>query len=161
MVRHTTISIVAVLAIPLAVSSAASLDDQIRVTVGRPFTIASAPPTFIEPHLHQLGADPACISCVVWAMPDDWMALADRKQTVFYTHNGGQTWGQPTALTGLASGGKSSIRLRNGTSLWLGYFTDATRDPRTVSVGVGRSADGGRKFTWTKGNVAFPQETIP
>jgi hypothetical protein len=56
---------------------------------------------------------------------------------------------------------RRTIRLNSGTSLWLGYFTDATRDPRTVSVGVGRSADGGRKFTWIKGNVAFPQETIP
>ena len=50
-----------------------------------------------------------------------------------------------------------TIRLNSGTSLWLGYFTDATRDPRTVSVGVGRSTDSGRKFTWTKGNVAFPR----
>ncbi len=148
-------------AIPPAVSSAASHDDQIKVTVGQPFTIASAPPTFIEPHLYQLGTDPASLFCVVWSMPDDWMALADRKQTVFYTPNGGQTWGQPTALSGLASGGKSSIRLSSGTSLWLGYFTDITSDPRTVSVAVGRSTDGGGKFTWTKGNVTFPQNVLP
>jgi hypothetical protein len=28
-------------------------------------------------------------------------------------------------------------------------------------VSVGRSADGGRKFTWTKGNVTFPQDVLP
>ena len=161
MIRCTPIGIVAILAIPLAVSSAASHDDQIKVTVGQPFTIASARPTFIEPHLYQLGTDPVRMFCVVWSMPDDWMALADRKQTVFYTQNGGQTWGQPTVLSGLASGGKSSIRLNRGTSLWLGYFTDATPDPRTVSVGVGRSSDGGKKFTWTKGNVTFPRKVLP
>ena len=161
MIRCTITGIVAFLAIPLAVSSAASHDNHIKVTVGQPFTIASAPPTFIEPHLHQLGTDPASMFCVVWSMPDDWMALADRKQTVFYTHDGGRTWGPPTALSGLASGGKSSIRLNSGTCLWLGYFTDTTRDPRTVSVAVGRSTDGGSKFTWTKGNVVFPQKVLP
>ena len=46
----------------------------------------------IEPHLYQLGTDPVSVFCVVWSMPDDWMALADRKQTVFFTQNGGPIW---------------------------------------------------------------------
>jgi hypothetical protein len=159
MIRPIRIGYIALLAGSLAASSYGA--DQIKVTVGQPFTIASARPTFIEPHLYQLGTDPANMSCVVWSMPDDWMALADRKQTVFYTQNGGQNWGSPTLLSGLSAGGKSSIRLSNGTSLWLGYFTDATDDPRKASVGVGRSTDDGQSFTWTTGTVTFPEALMP
>ena len=161
MIRTATLAIFACVAVPLSISGAATCGNGIQVTVGQPFLIASAPPTFIEPHLHQLGTAPENLSCVVWSMPDDWMALADRKQTAFLTQNAGQSWGTPTLLSGLASGGKSSLRLKNGTALWLGYFTDATADPRTASVGVGRSNDGGANFTWTTGNVRFPENVMP
>ena len=69
--------------------------------------------------------------------------------------------GTADRVVGLASAGKSSIRLNSGTCLWLANSTHATGDPRTVSVAVGRSTDGGRKFTWTKGNVTFPQKVLP
>jgi hypothetical protein len=82
--------------------------------------------------------------------------MPDRRQTVFYTQDAGQNWGQRALLTGMESGGHSSARLSNGTNLWLAYFTDATGDPKTVSARVGRSSNG-QDYIWTSANITFPQ----
>jgi hypothetical protein len=131
-------------------------DNSFSVTVGSPFTIASAPPTFAFPTLHQTNGNPQDLMIAVWSAPDDWLNMNDRQQTTFDTQDGGQHWGQPNILSGIASGGHSSARLSDGTDLWLGFFTDATGDPKTVSASVGRSSNG-HDYTWSAGNVTFPQ----
>jgi predicted GH43/DUF377 family glycosyl hydrolase len=157
MIRYTIISIVAL----VAIYSAALCDDQIKVTVSKPFTMISAPPTFIEPDLLQLGSRRASLLCAIWTMPDAPMPMAERRQTVLSTEDGGHTWGRPTVLSGIASGGRASIRLGDGAAIWLGYFTDMTGNARTVSCSIGRSSDNGKTFTWTPGSVAFPEDVNP
>ncbi len=131
-------------------------DNSFSVTVGSPFTIASAPPTFAFPTLHQTDGNPQELMVAVWSAPDDFLNMDNRQQTTLYTQDGGQHWGQPNVLSGIASGGHSSARLSNGTDIWLELFTDVTDDPKTVSASVGRSSDG-HDYTWSTGNVTFPQ----
>ena len=131
-------------------------DDQIEVTLSEPFTIASAPPTFCFPTLHQLA--PKSLLLAVWSAPDDWLKEEDRRQTLFYTEDGGTTWGKPLVKSGIESGGHSFVRRKDGTCIWLDFLTYRI-DARTVSCSVGRSNDG-KDFTWSKGVVQFPQDVL-
>ena len=150
--------VLAALAVPCVSRSAEPRgDDQIEITVSPPFTIASAPPTFAYPTLHQLG--PKSLMLAVWSAPDDWLKKEDRRQTLFYSDDGGQTWGKPIVKSGMEAGGHSFIRSRDGTYVWLDFLTYQTPDARTASYSVGRSRDG-RDFTWSQGRVTFPQDIL-
>ena len=128
-------------------------DDQIRVEVGKPFVISRSSGYHWFPTLKRLS--PKELFVGIWAAPD----AAVREQAVHevgvWTEDAGRTWGDPVSFRGKEAGGHSWIRRRDGTCLWLSYFT-RTIDEKTVGCHVGRSEDG-RAYRWSFGKVAFPQ----
>jgi hypothetical protein len=125
--------------------------------VGEPFTIASAPPTFAFPTLHQIATEKLFLA--VWTAPDAALPEDQLCQTTVRTEDAGATWATPMVLRGKESGGHSSIQLKDGRHLWLSYFTRPV-EARTLSCWVGRSSDG-RSFAWSAGRVSFPQAVRP
>lgn len=128
-------------------------DDQIEVVLGEPFTIISHPPTFAFPTLHQVG--PKDLMLAVWTAPDASLPEAQQCQTVLWSEDEGKTWGKPATLRGKEAGGHSLVRRKDGTCIWLGYFTTPLQD-KVVACSVGTSKDG-RTFTWSPGKATFPE----
>lgn len=158
--RCSILAAVMVLAMPCVVRSAEPYgDDQIEVSVGGPFTIASAtpPPPLAYPTLGQLG--PKSLFLKLWNGEDDSLTKAELTVMTTRTDDGGKTWEKPNWVPASAAGSHSWIQRKDGTCLWLGFFTRPvdSRDYQTLICSVGRSSDGKAPYRWSEGRVNFPR----
>jgi hypothetical protein len=146
------------LVLPTVCSSAQFQGDvQIEITVGKQFSIASAPPTFAFPTLRQLG--PKGFLLAVWSVPDDWLKKEDGRMTLIQTEDGGETWGTPIVKPSSEAGAHSFLRCKDNRCVCLDYNTYQTADARRPSFFVGRSKDG-KQFAWGEGHVTFPHDVL-
>jgi len=128
-------------------------DGQIRVQVGEPFVISKSTGHHWFPTLKQIG--PKHLFVGIWAAADAAMSEQGVHSVGVWTQDGGRTWGEPVSFRGKEAGGHSWIRRKDGTCVWLSYFTRRT-DEKTATCNVGHSQDG-RTYSWSVGKVTFPQ----
>ncbi len=145
------------LAGPLLVSAAhPSGDEQIQVTVGKPFTISSSKGHYNFPTLKQISEKESFVA--VWASPDAALQPEDCKVACLWTQDGGRTWEKPVMFHGNELGGHSWIRRKDGTCVWLSYFCRPAggEDFTRLTCNVGHSSDG-RSYSWSTGAVSLPK----
>lgn len=132
-------------------------DEQIQVTVGKPFTISSSPSHYNFPTLKQLGENEAFVA--IWASADASLEADDCDVACVWTEDGGKSWDEPVVFHGSEGGGHSWIRRKDGTCVWLRYFCRPIAE-ETLSCDVGFSEDG-RNYIWSVGKVTFPEPVKP
>ena len=132
-------------------------DDQIKVTVGEPFTISSSHSHHNFPTLQQTSHRELAVA--IWASPDASLEAKDCRVAVARTRTAGKRWDDPVVFSGAHQGGHSWIRRKDGTCVWLSYFCRPV-DGKTLNCNVGRSRDG-REYEWSTGTVSFPEPIKP
>lgn len=149
--------ILVVTAAPDAGAEQPSGDEQIQVTVGRPVTLSASTGHYNFPTLQQIG--PQHLFVKIWASPDAALGEKDIHEVGQWTEDGGGTWGKRVSFRGKEAGGHSWIRRKDGTCVWLSYFTRPIAE-KQVSCNLGHSSDG-RTYSWSAGKVTFPKAVKP